>query len=68
MWRKNISLHFLCDYYETSYVLYNALYFILIEHSEVKLRLFLKIRYEEEKLRKSHKHSNYSFILSVKTV
>ena len=28
-------------------------YFILIERSEVKLRLFSKIRYAEEKLRKS---------------
>ena len=39
MWQKNNIFSF---YYKTAYVLYFALYFILIERSEVKLRLFLK--------------------------
>ena len=40
MWKKTY-FHFY-DYYKTAYVLYIALYFILIESSEVELRLFLK--------------------------
>ena len=38
---KNI-FSFIYDYYKTAYVLYIALYFILIQCSEVKLRLFKK--------------------------
>ena len=54
MWIKNLfSLIFIYDYYRTLTDLENALYFILIESSEVKLRLFLNIPYAEEKLRKS---------------
>ena len=36
--------HFIYDCYKTAHALYIVLYFILnlIEHSEVKLRLFLK--------------------------
>ena len=36
---------FIYDYYKTVSVLYIALYFILIERSEVKLRLFFKSHY-----------------------
>ena len=43
--------HFIYDDYKTAYALYIALYYILIECSEVKLRLFLKSC--EEKLRES---------------
>ena len=52
MWIKTY-FRFICDYYETSRVLYNALYCILVERSEGKLRLFYKICHAEEKLRKS---------------
>ena len=45
---------FIYDCYKTAYVLYIALYYIPIECSAVKLCMFLKIRYAEEKLRKSH--------------
>ena len=51
MWKKTY-FQFIYDYYKTGYALYIALYFILIDHSEVKLRLFFLIRYAEKKLRK----------------
>ena len=52
MWIIILKL-FIYDYYRTLIDLYNELYFISFECSEVKLRLFLKISYAEEKLRKS---------------
>ena len=42
-------------------VYYIALNFILIERSEVKLRLFYKIRYTEENFRKSRLKLKFRF-------
>ena len=55
MWIK-LFFHFICEYYKTSYVLYIALYFILIECSEVNLQLkkYMLYTYMEEKFRKLH--------------
>ena len=52
MWIKNIFSFY--DYYKKAYVVYIALYFILIERSEVKLRLFKKKSTTKQKLRKLH--------------
>ena len=45
--------HIISDYYKTAHVLYLAFYFILIERSETKSHLFLKIPFTEKKLKKS---------------
>ena len=58
---KKKYCHFIYDSYKTAYVLYIALDFILIEHSEVKLRPFLKVRYTEENLRKLRLEIKFPF-------
>ena len=61
--KKQTYFPFIYDYYKTAYALslYIALNFILIERSEVKLRLFYKIRYMEEKFRKSRLKLKFRF-------